>query len=69
MQFEFGDVLLFGREDTGLSEETRERCSQITTIPMPFSAEADGQGGVRSLNLSVACAIVSHHAGFQLQLW
>ncbi len=69
MQFERGDVLLFGREDTGLSEATRTRCTQITTISMPCSAGSDGQGGVRSLNLSVACAIVSHQAGTQLQLW
>jgi tRNA (cytidine/uridine-2'-O-)-methyltransferase len=69
MQFERGDVLLFGREDTGLSEATRSRCNQITTISMPCSAGSDGLGGVRSLNLSVACAIVSHQAGSQLQLW
>ncbi|WP_245407302.1 MULTISPECIES: tRNA (cytidine(34)-2'-O)-methyltransferase [unclassified Synechococcus] len=69
MQFQQGDVLLFGREDTGLSEAVRSRCSQITTISMPCSAGEDGQGGVRSLNLSVACAIVSHQAGSQLQLW
>ena len=67
--FQRGDVLLFGREDTGLSEATRKRCTQITTISMPCSAGEDGQGGVRSLNLSVACAIVSHQAGLQLQLW
>ncbi len=69
MHFEHGDVLLFGREDTGLSEATRHRCTEITTIPMPCSANKDGQGGVRSLNLSVACAIVSHQAGLQLKLW
>ncbi len=69
MRFERGDVLLFGREDTGLSEAVRRRCTQITTISMPCSAGSDGQGGVRSLNLSVACAIVSHQAGSQLQLW
>ena len=69
MEFQKGDVLLFGREDTGLSEAVRSRCSQITTISMPCSAGEDGQGGVRSLNLSVACAIVSHQAGSQLQLW
>jgi tRNA (cytidine/uridine-2'-O-)-methyltransferase len=69
MEFQRGDVLLFGREDTGLSEATRSRCNQITTISMPCSAGDDGQGGVRSLNLSVACAIVSHQAGSQLQLW
>ena len=32
MEFQRGDVLLFGREDTGLSEATRSRCNQITTI-------------------------------------
>ena len=69
MQFQRGDVLLFGREDTGLSDATRSRCTQITTISMPCSAGEDGQGGVRSLNLSVACAIVSHQAGSQLLLW
>ena len=69
MQFQRGDILLFGREDTGLSEATRSRCTQITTISMPCSAGEDGLGGVRSLNLSVACAIVSHQAGSQLQLW
>ena len=69
MQFERGDVLLFGREDTGLSEATRSRCSQITTISMPCSAGEDGQGGVRGLSRSVACALVSHPAGSQLQLW
>ena len=69
MEFQQGDVLLFGSEDTGLSEAVRSRCSQITTISMPCSAGEDGQGGVRSLNLSVACAIVSHQAGSQLQLW
>ena len=69
MEFQKGDVLLFGREDTGLAETIRSRCHQITTISMPCSAGEDGQGGVRSLNLSVACAIVSHQAGSQLQLW
>jgi len=31
--------------------------------------DASGEGGVRSLNLSVACALVSYSAGHQLQLW
>ena len=69
IRFQEGDVLLFGREDNGLPDAIRNRCDQILTIPMPCSAAEDGQGGVRSLNLSVACAIVSHHAGLQLQLW
>ena len=69
MAFEHGDVLLFGREDTGLPESVRERCDQIVTIPMPGSANDDGQGGVRSLNLSVATALVTYTAGIQLNLW
>ena len=69
MRFQQGDVLLFGREDIGLPDPIRHQCDRILTIPMPCSAADDGQGGVRSLNLSVACAIVSHHAGLQLQLW
>ena len=36
---------------------------------MPGGVGEEGQGGVRSLNLSVACALVSYIAGHQLQLW
>ena len=67
--FQRGDVLLFGREDTGLPEAVREACDTILTIPMPGAADDDGQGGVRSLNLSVACALVTFVAGQQLRLW
>ncbi len=69
MHFKEGDVLLFGREDTGLPDPIRNKCEKILTIPMPCSAAEDGQGGVRSLNLSVACAIVCFQAGLRLQLW
>ena len=69
MVFEPGDVLLFGREDTGLPASVRDRCDQIVTIPMPGSADAEGNGGVRSLNLSVATALVTYTAGVQLNLW
>jgi tRNA (cytidine/uridine-2'-O-)-methyltransferase len=62
-QFQQGDVLLFGREDTGLPAEIRERCDLICTIPMR------GHERVRSLNLSVSCALVSFQAGLQLGLW
>ena len=68
-RFESGDVLLFGREDTGLPEEVRSKCDAIVTIPMPGAADSSGQGGVRSLNLSVACAIVCFSAGRQLRMW
>ena len=68
-QFQRGDVLLFGREDNGLPNRVREQCDRILTIPMPGGVDADGQGGVRSLNLSVACALVAYTAGHQLLLW
>ena len=67
--FKRGDVLLFGREDTGLPEPVRDACDTILTIPMPGAADDAGQGGVRSLNLSVACALVTYVAGQQLRLW
>ncbi|MGC6482422.1 MAG: tRNA (cytidine(34)-2'-O)-methyltransferase [Synechococcus sp.] len=62
-QFQPGDVLLFGREDTGLPTAVRHRCDAICTIPMR------GHEHVRSLNLSVSCALVSFQAGLQLGLW
>ena len=68
-RFQNGDVLLFGREDTGLPEVVRDQCHAIVMIPMPGAADSSGQGGVRSLNLSVACALVSYVAGHQLHLW
>ncbi len=66
MRFRFGDVLLFGREDIGLPDSVRQQCAEITTISMPGAAGVEGQGGVRSLNLSVACALVSYEAGRQI---
>jgi tRNA (cytidine/uridine-2'-O-)-methyltransferase len=63
MRFEPGDVLLFGREDLGLPQSVRARCDQLCTIPMP------GGAAVRSLNLSVATALVSFQAGLQLGMW
>ena len=68
-EFRRGDVLLFGREDTGLPDPIRKACDTILTIPMPGAADDAGRGGVRSLNLSVACALVTYVAGQQLRLW
>ena len=68
-QFQPGDVLLFGREDNGLPNQVREQCDRMLTIPMPGGVDADGAGGVRSLNLSVACALVAYTAGHRLRLW
>ena len=69
MRFQNGDVLLFGREDTGLPQFIREQCAQMVMIPMPGSANSSGKGGVRSLNLAVAQAVISIEAGHQLGLW
>ena len=67
--FQHGDVLLFGREDTGLPLKVRNKCNNILTIPMRGGADNNDQNGVRSLNISVACAIVTYHAGLKLNLW
>ena len=69
LRFKIGDVLLFGREDTGLPQSIRDQCDQMVMIPMPGSADSSGKGGVRSLNLAVAQAVISIEAGHQLGLW
>ena len=62
------DILLFGREDTGLPEKIMEKCEIIAGIPMPGGEKHFISGGVRSLNLSVACGIVIYSACHQLNL-
>lgn len=52
-QYQYGDVLLFGKETTGLPSELLERFGSIK-IPM--------FGATRSLNLSNAVAVVAYHA-------
>lgn len=69
MEFHKGDVILLGREDNGLPSLIREQCDEITTVPMPGLAINDREGGVRSLNLSVAAALIAFEAGNQLKLW
>ncbi len=69
MQFEKGDVLLFGREDNGLPKSIRDECSYVTKIGMPGGTSSSSPHGVRSLNLSVATAIVSFQAGLNIGLW
>ncbi len=68
-KFQSGDILLFGREDNGLPDSIKTKCAFITTINMPGKQQSDGQPGVRSLNLSVSCAIVCFQAGSQLKYW
>ena len=62
------DILLFGREDLGLPDEIVGRCEIIAGIPMPGGQSTLKAEGVRSLNLSVACGIVSYSACLQLNL-
>ncbi len=61
-EFKSTDILLFGREDTGLPLNVRQSCDQIVSIPMPGAADHDGKNGVRSLNLSVAVSIIAYEA-------
>ena len=53
------DWLIFGCETRGLATEVREDCDDLLLIPMTCSA-------VRSLNLSVAAAVVLFEARRQL---
>ena len=62
------DILLFGREDTGLPDNIIKKCELVAGIPMPGGVNQLNDGGVRSLNLSVACGIVSYSACLQLNL-
>ncbi len=62
------DILLFGREDTGLPENIINKCEIVAGIPMPGGENKLKGGGVRSLNLSVACGIVCYCACLQLNL-
>tara|TARA_Y100001933_G_C18681225_1_gene431093 strand:+ start:137 stop:637 length:501 start_codon:yes stop_codon:yes gene_type:complete len=62
------DILLFGREDTGLPKDIMDKCELIAGIPMPGGENQLKTGGVRSLNLSVACGIVCYAACLQLNL-
>ena len=62
------DILLFGREDTGLPENIMSKSEIVAGIPMPGGEKEFYSGGVRSLNLSVACGIVCYSACQQLDL-
>jgi tRNA (cytidine/uridine-2'-O-)-methyltransferase len=59
--FHPSDWLLFGRETDGLPESLQQRADVRLTIPMPACRRL-GTGGVRSLNLSVAVAVVLFEA-------
>ena len=62
------DVLIFGREDTGLPNFVKDTCTHILSIPMPGGITNVSKGGIRSLNLSSAVAIVAYQAYIQSRL-
>ena len=66
-KFENDDVLLFGREDSGLPDDVIQKCDILISIFMPnLQTDANNQKGVRSLNLSVACGIAIYEAHKQI---
>lgn len=52
--YSLGDVLLFGRESSGVPDAVHEAADERLTIPMP--------GGGRSLNLAMAVAMAAGEA-------
>ena len=68
INYKNSDILLFGREDIGLPEKVIKKCDIIAGIPMPGGVKNLETGGVRSLNLSVACGIVAYDACLKLKL-
>ena len=66
-KFQENDVLLFGREDSGLSNCIIEKSDYLISIFMPnLQTSKNDQKGVRSLNLSVACGIAIYEAHKQI---
>ncbi|ABB49999.1 putative tRNA/rRNA methyltransferase (SpoU family) [Prochlorococcus marinus str. MIT 9312] len=66
-KFQEDDVLLFGREDSGLPDLIIDNSDYLISIFMPnLQTENNDQKGVRSLNLSVACGIAIYEAHKQI---
>ena len=66
-KFQKDDILLFGREDTGLPDCIIDKSDFLISIFMPnLQTENNDQKGVRSLNLSVACGIAIYEAHKQI---
>ena len=66
-KFQKDDVLLFGREDSGLPDSIIDKSNFLISIFMPnLQTGANDQKGVRSLNLSVACGIAIYEANKQI---
>ena len=68
-KFEKNDILLFGREDTGLPKTVIDKSHSLVSIFMPNIETNNRENkGVRSLNLSVACGIAIYEAHKQINL-
>ena len=68
-KFQEDDVLLFGREDSGLPDCIIEKSHFLVSIFMPNLETGNNDlKGVRSLNLSVACGIAIYEAHKQINL-
>ena len=66
-KFQKDDVLLFGREDSGLPDYIIEKSDFLISIFMPNLQHGNkDKKGVRSLNLSVACGIAIYEAHKQI---
>ena len=66
-KFRDDDILLFGREDTGLPEKVIKESDSLISIFMPnLELSNNSKKGVRSLNLSVACGIAIYEASKQI---
>ena len=66
-KFKLDDVLLFGREDSGLPDRIIDKSDFLISIFMPnLQTGSNDHKGVRSLNLSVACGIAIYEAHKQI---
>ena len=66
-KFHEEDILLFGREDTGLPDRIINASDSLISIFMPnLELSHNEEKGVRSLNLSVACGIAIYEANKQI---
>jgi len=71
-KFQEDDILLFGREDSGLPDYIIDESDFLISIFMPnIQTRNSDKKGVRSLNLSVACGIAIYEAHKQIyfQKW
>ena len=66
-KFHNDDILLFGREDSGLPDCIIDKSDFLISIFMPnLQTGTNDHKGVRSLNLSVACGIAIYEAHKQI---